>query len=427
MIPRFKPAIGRAELLATTRSSAGAVPRFERAFARQFGASDGVAFAYGRSALYALCKALALEGAEVIMPAYTCSVVAHAVTLSGNTCRFVDITLDDYNMDLAQVEAALNERTAIVVATHLFGFPLDVDRLAALVGDAERRFGRRIVVVQDCAHAFGATWNGRLVSASADMALFGLNISKMMTSIFGGMMTSNDAALVARLRSWRDEHVRQPSSLKSIQRRAYLWAAAGAFTGPMYGAVQWLQRETPLLDSLAKAYHLDDVIALPPDFLDPMLAVEAEVGLAQLARYPEIERQRVENARFYHDHLAAPSDWVLPPLVGGATYSHFPVRVPDRAAALRAFLGAGIEAGEVIEYSVPHLTGYPAAGDPSAFPNSWLCSRHVINLPVHPGLSSRDRDRVVDRVAHQTASARSAARSIDAGRGGAAAPSGRPA
>jgi dTDP-4-amino-4,6-dideoxygalactose transaminase len=84
--------------------------------------------------------------------------------------------------------------------------------------------------------------------------------------------------------------------------------------------------------------------------------------------------------------------------VDGATYSHFPVRVPDRAAAVRLFLEAGIHVGEVIEYSVPHLTGYATRVDPAKFPNSRVCGDHLINLPVHPSLSSRDRQRVVDRM-----------------------------
>lgn len=395
MVPRFKPAIGARELLATAGVRAGAVPAFERAFAEQFGATEGISFAYGRTALFALLKALSLTGGEVIMPAYTCSVVAHAVTLSGNSCRFVDVRLDDYNMDLDQVEAALSDRTVMVLATHLFGFPLDIDRLSDSVRAAERKFGRRIIVIQDCAHAFGVRWKGRLVSSAPDAALFGFNISKVLTSIFGGMMTTNDRELAGRLRAWSASHLREPSRVKPTQRRLYLWAATMAFTAPVYSAVRWLQDETPVLDRLTKAYHRDEDIALPPDFLDRMLPVEAQVGLAQLQRYPEIERARRDHARFYLEHLAVPTDWVLPPMVEGATYSHFPVRVPDRAAVVAAFRRAGVQAGEVIEYSVPHLPGYTARCDPRQFPNAWLCSQHMINLPVHPGLSERDRERVL--------------------------------
>ena len=79
MIPRFKPALGWSELLALFKFKRGAVKKFEQAFARKFEAVDAVSFPYGRSAQWAFFKALGIEGAEVIMPSYTCSVVAHAV------------------------------------------------------------------------------------------------------------------------------------------------------------------------------------------------------------------------------------------------------------------------------------------------------------------------------------------------------------
>ena len=399
MIPRFQPAIGAAELLALASPGKGSVARFEQAFADHFSCAQGLAFSYGRTALWALLQALDIENAEVIVPAYTCSVVAHAVTLSRNTCRFVDATLTDYNMDLDQVEQAISPATRMVIATHLFGFPLDVDRLRAIVAAAEQRFGHRIWIVQDCAHAFGARWHGRLVAAEADIALFGLNISKTMTSIFGGMLTTNDAALASKVRAWRDAHTRRPAATKAMGRRAYLLAAAAAFQNSVYGAVRWLQDDTPLLNRLTTAYHRDDEIRFPPDYQDAMLDIEAAVGLVQLARLDEFERRRRAHAKHYIDELPAPPGWTLPPWVEGATYSHFVVRVADRAREVGRLRRAGVQAGEVIEYSVPHMSGYRASSEPGRFPNSKYCSEHVINLPVHPTLTDAGRQRVIDAVA----------------------------
>ena len=396
MIPRFKPSIGRQELAACLRHEPGAVERFERDFAAQFGAAEGVAFAYGRSGLFALCKVLGLEQAEVVLPAYTCSVVAHAATVSGNLCRFVDINLRDYNMDPAQVEAAIGERTRMVIATHLFGFPADVDQLQAVVERAGRKYGHKIWLIQDCAHAFGARWNGKLVCQAGDVALFGFGVSKMMTSIFGGLLTTDNLDLATKLREWRDLNFRKTSWRKTLSRSLYLIATAAAFSKPCYALVRWLEDETPLLDRLTKAYHLDGMIRLPPDYAEKMDEVEAQVGLAQLGRYQEFESRRRENANYYHRNLHPPSDWIMPPDVEGATYSHFPVRVLNREATLRQFLGVGIQLGQLIEYSLPHLSEYCSIAQ-GEFPNSLLCSQHMINLPVHPSLSEADRGRIVEQ------------------------------
>jgi dTDP-4-amino-4,6-dideoxygalactose transaminase len=396
MIPRLKPYLSQEEFFAVLQHQENAVVRFEEDFARTFVAKQAIAFPYGRSALWTFFKALGIEQSEIIIPAYTCSVVAHAIVLSGNIPRFVDITLYDYNMDLNQVEKAINKQTRAIVATHLFGYPLNVDQLQAIVQAAEARYGHKIWVIQDCAHSFGARWQERLVCNEGDVSLFGLNISKLLTSIFGGMLTTNDLNVAEQLRQWRDAHFTHPDLLKSLRRRLYLLAVYPAFNEYLYGFVNWLQEKTPLLNRLTKAYHLDEKIHFPPDYLDQMLAVEAQVGLAQLRKYPEIVWQRQQNAAYYNDHLPEIPGWVLPPLVDGATYSHYVVRVPERMGVLEMSQKKGVQLGQLIEYSIPHMAPYRQYGDGQEFPNSWLCSRHMINLPVYANLHAAQRSKIVE-------------------------------
>ena len=85
-----------------------------------------------------LFKAIGLAKSDIIMPAYTCSVVAHAVTLSGNTSKFIDINLDNYNMDLDAVEDAVDKNTRGIIATHTFGYPQDLERLEKIISRAEK-------------------------------------------------------------------------------------------------------------------------------------------------------------------------------------------------------------------------------------------------------------------------------------------------
>ena len=396
MIPRLKPAFDGAEIAAALRSgSQDDVAAFERAFASKFEAEDAVAFPYGRTALKALLQALELKDAEVIAPSYTCVVVQHATLLSGNVPVFVDNTMTDYNMDLGQLAAAITPRTGAILATHLFGFPLDLDRFRAVVADAEQRLGRKLWVIQDCAHAFGARWNGRLVGNDGDAALFGLNISKVLSSIVGGMLTFTDRVLADRVRAWRARHLVPATGAKSLSRLAYLLATYPAFEKAPYGLVHFLQYRTSILDRLTKAYHLDDEVRFPPDAGEQMLPIEARVGLAQLEKYEWIiERRRALAAR-YTAGLAGVPGWTLPPLIEGATYSHYPVRVPDRQAAVDHFAAHGVHLGEVIEYSVPHLRAYIPYASGREFPNARYCSAHLVNLPIHPHLTDRDADRVI--------------------------------
>ena len=315
------------------------------------------------------------------MPAYTCSVVAHAISLSGNQPCFVDIKLDDYNMDLDLLAEGINEDTRAIIATHTFGYPQDIDRLESIVRDAEARYGQRIWLMQDCCHAFGAEWNGRMVGTSGDVAVYAFNISKIITSIFGGMLTFRDQGLADRVRAWRDAHYRKAEHWKALQRRLYLLAVYAAFDERIYGLTWWLQERTPVLNRLTKSYHLDDKIHFPPDYLDRMLEVEGAVGLAQLERYSEIIDRRRANAAWYEEHLERREGWIFPPIVEGATYSHYVVRVPNRARVIAEWAEKGIHLGELIQYSLPHLSSYQSAGN--TCPHSLLASKSTINLPLH--------------------------------------------
>jgi dTDP-4-amino-4,6-dideoxygalactose transaminase len=381
--------LGLEELLAIFRPSKGCVPQFEQKFAERFHAAKALAFPYGRSALWAFFNAVELENAEVIMPPYTCSVVAHAIALSGNQPRFVDIRLSDYNMDLEKLPAAINERTRAIVVTHLFGYPMNVDRIRSIVTEAENTYGHKIWVIQDCAHSFDAEWARRPVATEGDVALYGLNISKTITSVFGGMLTFQDEHLASLVRKWRDTHFGKPRFRKSFYRRIYLLAVYCAFQNQFYAVTRWLQENTRLLDGLAKEYHLDDKIHFPPDHLDQMLDFEARVGLIQLDKYDRIIALRRSNARWYDEHLDD-GEWILPPIVDGATYSHYPVRTSDRDALIDACANEGVELGRVIDYSIAELTSYESV-DPC--PNSAVASRSVLNLPLTVSASELNRVR----------------------------------
>jgi perosamine synthetase len=379
MIPRFKPDLGWEEMRALFRRNRGAVERFEKKFAKAFQAVDAVAFPYGRSAQWAFFKAIGIKNAEVIMPAYTCSVVAHAVTLSDNTPRFIDITLNDYNMNLDEAEAAINERTRAIIATHTFGYPQDLDRLEAMVRRAEERYGHKVWLMQDCCHAFGAEWNGRMIGTSGDVAVYAFNISKIMTSIFGGMLTFQDQSLADRLRTWRDTNYQKANWLKSISRRLYLLTVYVAFNERFYDLTWWLQKNTTRLDSLTKAYHMDDKIQFPPDYQVKMLDVEAAVGLEQLIKYPKFIKLRIEKAKYYDKNLPRKSDWIFPRLITGATYSHYTVRVKNRLAVQKEYASEGIELGSLIEYSIPELKSYK---ENISYPFAKNASTTTINFPL---------------------------------------------
>jgi len=400
MIPRLKPAIGIEELLALFHSPEGSVELFEHRFAQTFQVKHALAFPYGRSALWTFFKSMGFEGTEVVQPAYTCSVVGHATVLSSNSPRFVDIDLWDYNMNLERFREAINPHTHVVIPTHLFGYPMNIHEVERIIKESEEKFGHKIFIVQDCAHSFEAEWRGQSVIHSGDGALFGLGISKQITSVFGGMFTTNDERIANKMRSWRDNHFSTKKWVDRWKRRLYLMAASIAFNPHLYNVTFWLQENSKILKGLTDAYHLDEKIHFPPDFKQELSILEAAVGNEQLSKYPTYKRERKEIADYYFNHLHVPGDWILPPRIEGATYSHFVIRVPDRKQVLQAASEKGVQLGKLIEYSMPHLSAYQKYNQGEAFPNSLLCSQVTINLPIYPGLNRKELEKIIRSVSN---------------------------
>lgn len=388
MIPRLKPSIGLKELGAAIAFWKGNAAReFEDRFAQHFEQAHGIAFPYGRTGLLFLLEAWSLKNTEVICPAYTCVVVAHAIVLSKNVPVFVDSRPNDLNMDWDLVERAVTERTSCVIATSLFGHPVDLDAL-----DKFRARHPKIKVIQDCAHSFGAEWKGRSVVTAGDAAVFGLNISKIMTSIFGGMVTTNCAETEKSLRSLRKKRLQKSTLAKSISRLTYLAAVTLAFSTPIYGMVRWLERRG-FLSKFTK-YYDEGKIDMPSDHLVEMTALEARVGLVQLRKLDGFVKQRQRIAARYHASLAdqtGPFSCVQPPT--GSTFSHFVVRVKDRESIAGKMESLGVHVGRIVDYSIPRMTAYRNY----VFHSSGIAdnaSAEAINLPNFPSLKKSQVEKI---------------------------------
>lgn len=389
MIPRLKPYFSHKELAAILSDNRNAVQDFEEKLAAKFKARYGVAFLYGRSGLYALLKCLGITDSEVIVPAYTCVVVSNAVVYSGNTPRFVDVSLDNYNMDLNLLEKAINDKTRAIVGTSLFGYPYDVDRLKDII----KRSGRDILLIQDCAHSFGAEYKGGLLCNMGDAALFAFSITKPICSVYGGMITTNSENIYKKLKKYRDENFVEPSIGQNLKMLSLFLTTYAAFFDPFYGFVDFLERRTAVLDPITK-YYRSDAIDMPEDYMNKLPSINARIGSIQLDKYDEIKERCRRSAKFYHDALLGLKALTPPPLIGGATYLYCVSMVERREELIEYMRKRGIQIGRYIEYAIPYMKAYEKyrSGD---YPNAYMCSRNIINLPSYPSLSEAGLSRIV--------------------------------
>jgi dTDP-4-amino-4,6-dideoxygalactose transaminase len=306
-------------------------------------------------------------------------VVPHAIVLSGNIPVFVDCEAGSPNMSYEKMEQAITARTRAIMVTHLFGYPMDVDRIAAMVTLAEKKYQHKIYVVQDVAHSFGARHKEKLVTEYGDIALFGLNISKTITSVFGGMITTNDSEISDKLRTFRDSNFKKKSFLMRVSRLIYLKAVWIAFNPYFYSIVNLLER-SGLLDRFSK-YYDEERIYFPSDWDYLPSGIEANVGLVQLDKYDAVIERRSKNALLWKDYFKNDPDIKFFPGIEGATYSHCVGRVQDQDSWVDSYRKKNYQLGILIEYCIPEMSSYKKYSTQD-FPVASDYSRHMVNFPI---------------------------------------------
>jgi perosamine synthetase len=208
MIPVFEPVIGEeeiAEVVAALRRGeisgnfGKALQEFESEFAAYCSCRHGIATTSGTTALHLAVAACDIKaGDEVLISTSTNIATALAVFHNGALVVPVDSELATWNLDLGLVEDLITPRTKAIIPVHLFGHPVDMDRLMEIA----RR--RRLLVIEDCAESHGATVRGKMTGGFGDMACFSFYANKVITTGEGGMVVTNDDALAERLRLLRN-------------------------------------------------------------------------------------------------------------------------------------------------------------------------------------------------------------------------------
>ena len=355
----------------------------ERQIAAYVGAPKAVCLNSATACLEMALRLLGIrEGDEVIVPAYTYTASASVVCHVGAKVVFVDVQKDSLEMDYDAVEAAINAHTKAIIPVDLAGVPCDYKRIFEIVehkktlfqpsNDIQRALGR-VAVCADAAHAFGASWHGKMIGSIADFTSFSFHAVKNFTTAEGGALT------------WR--------TLPGIDNEA------------LYHQVQLFSLHGQSKDALAKtqlgAWEYDIV---GPWYKCNMTDIMAALGLVQMKRYPALLARRRE--------IIARYDAAFKPL-GVEVLLHYTdeylssghlylTRVPgasleERQEIIVKMAERGI-ATNVHYKPLPMMTAYKALGfDISNFPNAYAHFVNEITLPLHTRLTDEEVDYIIEQ------------------------------
>ena len=350
MIPAAQPIIGDDERQAVDRvlqsgmlAQGPEVKAFEDEFSEIVDKRHCIAVNSGTSALHMAFVAAGIrQGDEVIVPSFSFAATANAVRLAGATPIFADIEEHYFNLSPSAVEAAITPRTRAIMPVHLYGHPAAMTELTAI---CQRH---NLLLFEDAAQAHAASLNGVPVGAFGVAGSFSFYPTKNMTSGEGGMVTTGCDHIARQLRLLRNQ---------GMERR-----------------------------------YENEVIG----FNTRMTDIHAAIGRVQLKKLAGWTKQRQDNAQFLSNNI---SGVVTPPTASGAihVFHQYTIRVvdQDRDKFAEELVKRGVGCG--VYYPTP-IHRLPSFGLTIDLPVTEQVALQCLSLPVHPSLSKKDLETIVETV-----------------------------
>jgi len=324
---------------------------FEKDFAEYIGVEHAVAVTNGTVALDVALKALNIgPGDEVITSAFSFIASGNCILFQNAKPIFADIDPKTFNIDPSDVAERITAKTKALIPIHLFGQPAEMDALKEIAED------NGIALVEDAAQAHGAEYKGQKAGSLGDVGCFSFYATKNMTMGEGGMITTNDQKLANKVRLL----------INHGQSRKYHH------------------------DMLGYNYRMTELCAA--------------IGSVQLSKLDEFNMKRIENAKFLSNGIRRFTRLTVPYVNKDVkhVFHQYVVRVEDsysldrnKLADLLTEHGVGV----AIHYPIPiyrqpfyQMLGY----EETVCPNTEEACNRVLSLPVHPLVSKKDIEYIVD-------------------------------
>ena len=370
-VPFFRAALSEADIAAVTEvlrsgwlTLGPRTAEFESACAATVGAPHAVAVSSCTAALFLALRAAGIgPGDEVVVPALTFPATVHVVRHVGAEPVLADIELDSFGLDPAAVEALLGPRTRAVIPVDYAGQPCQLPALLEIARS------RRLLCVEDAAHAFGAALDGRPVGAWSEVTAFSFYATKCITTGEGGLLACSDGDFAARVRLFGHHGMERDAWKRYSDQGSWYYE-----------------------------------IALP-GYKCNMTDVQAALGLSQLRRAETLRAGRERVAAAYAAALAGEEGLILPQPRPGVTHAWHLYVVQLRAERLRVGRDEFARAlrAEGIVPSV-HFIPYhkqPAGRELSLrrpLPRTERFASRCLSLPLYPTMAAEEIADVVEAV-----------------------------
>lgn len=372
------------EILDSNRLSSGKYVReFEKKFASLIGTKEAVAVSTGTDAIALALAVLydlgAKRGDGVILPALSFVATGNAVLQAGFTPVFVDIDRKTLNIDPAKIEEVITKKTKAIIPVHLMGKPVDMGAINKI---AQRH---RLFVIEDAAEAHGATYKGKNIGTFGDMAAFSLYVAHIITTIEGGIITTDNSDFAEIIRSLRSHG------------RACKCDICVLNTASSYCAKRFKYSEDSDIRFIFERIG----------FSSKMNELEAAIGIGNLDMYKDILKRRRENLYSLMEACGRFSPYMV--TINKEPYEEigphaFPIIIQNEAKFTRKqfmdyLAKKGIDSRTLFSSMPTQCPGFNFLGHKIGdFPNAEYIGNNGIHIGVHQDLGKEERDYFINTV-----------------------------
>lgn len=370
-IPFHRPSIGQEEIEAVSEvlrngwlTTGPKTQQLEKAFARYIGCKHALAVSSCTAALHLALDAIGLkEGDEVLVPTLTFTATAEVVAYFRAKPVLVDCEPCYFNLDMPDAEKKITARTRAIIPVHFAGHPCDMDALLELAK------AKGLLPIEDAAHALPAKYHERSIGTLSTITAFSFYATKTITTGEGGIVTTDDDRLASRISLMRLHGMSQDAWKR--------YSAQGSW-------------RYEVLEAGFK-YNLTDI--------------QAALGLVQLAKCDAMWRRRLAIAKRYSYGLSPVDAYRTPPVAPHVQHAWHLYVILVEPAVVRMHRDQVIEElhqrgiGTAVHFIPLHLHPYYQREwgyRPGEFPVAENYFERCISLPIYPGMTDNDVDRVIE-------------------------------
>jgi dTDP-4-amino-4,6-dideoxygalactose transaminase len=374
-----------------------AIDELENEFKKYLGVNHAVSLNSGRSSLFAILKAMgASKRDKILLQAFTCNAsINPALWLEMNPI-YVDCNENTFNIDIEDLKKKIlrNPDAKFLMVQHTFGLPAEMDEILKICKE------NNLILIEDCAHALGAKYNGKKIGTFGQASFFSFSRDKIISSVYGGMAVTNNNEIGQKLKDiqkefsfpslfWTKQQIIHPILLGFIILPVYNFLNLGKI---FLVLTQWFY-------VLSKAVHWKEKRGLKPNYFPKALPnALAKMALLQFKKLDKFYSHRKKLFKFYTENLKNTS-FILPDQNAGQSYLRYTIKSKDAHEIIyNSWHKENILLGDW--YTTPiapfdtklEEMHYKTGTCPNA---EWL-SKRTLNLPTHVNISDKDAKRIVN-------------------------------